>query len=73
MHTYYTRLRRRQRLHTLGRVLGTMLMVAVFYTLVMFAFIEFMAGCGEVTYYGDGTWETNKCVFLDNDIERGTW
>lgn len=35
--------------------------------------IEFMAGCGEVTYYGDGTWETNKCVFSDNEIERGTW
>ena len=35
--------------------------------------IEWLAGCGEVTYYADRTWETNQCVFQDNKIERGTW
>ena len=36
-------------------------------------FIEWMAGCGEVTYFADRTWVTNECVFQDNTIQRGTW
>jgi hypothetical protein len=37
------------------------------------AMIEWLAGCGEVTYYANHTWETNQCVFQDNEIKRGTW
>ena len=35
--------------------------------------IEWMAGCGEVTYYADRTWVSNECVFQNNEIARGTW
>lgn len=46
--------------------LAIALMVAV-------AIIEFMVGCGEVTYHANGTWETNQCVFLTTKYESGTW
>jgi hypothetical protein len=35
--------------------------------------IEWMAGCGEVTYYADRTWVSNECIFQDNEIAKGTW
>ena len=35
--------------------------------------IEWMAGCGEVTHYANGTWKTNQCVFYDRPIKTGRW
>ena len=35
--------------------------------------LEWIEGCGEVTYFADRTWETNKCLFQDNDIQTGRW
>lgn len=37
--------------------------------------IEWLAGCGEVFYYGDGTWQTGQCVFMDSlhPVREGVW
>ena len=39
------------------------------------ALIEWLAGCGEVFYYGDGTWKTGQCVFMDSlhPVREGVW
>lgn len=49
--------------------------LAVVLAAVLFAvtLVEWSAGCGEVTYYADRTWETNECVFMDREVKRGTW
>lgn len=35
--------------------------------------LEWSVGCGEVTYYADGTYRTNECLFFNNEIKEGTW
>lgn len=51
--------------------------LAKLYILTALAFtyiaIEWMAGCGEVTYFEDHTWQTNECVFRTVEIKTGTW
>ncbi len=38
-----------------------MMCVGVLLALVI---IEWAVGCGQVTYYPNGTWTENECVFL---------
>ena len=49
---------------------GTMLAVALLITVVM---LEWIVGCGEVTYLPDGTWHTNECLFIPHEQKTGTW
>ncbi len=35
--------------------------------------LEWLVGCGEVTYFADGTWRTNECLFQERPITTGTW
>jgi len=35
--------------------------------------LEWLVGCGEVTYFADGTWRSNECLFQDRPITTGTW
>ena len=53
-------------------VLG-MILCACIGGLFAVVILEWLAGCGEVTYFADGTWSTNECLFQDNNIETGTW
>jgi hypothetical protein len=48
----------------LACVLAATLMVVV---------VEWLAGCGEVTNYADGTWRTNECVFMESPQISGRW
>ena len=40
---------------------------------IAFLLLEWLAGCGEVTHFADGTWRTNECIFLNADIKTGVW
>lgn len=54
-------------------ILGIMLGCITAYALIMLVVFEFMVGCGERTYYADGTWETNACLFIPYTPAKGTW
>jgi hypothetical protein len=49
--------------------LAMVLMSALFGVVLL----EWIAGCGEVTYFADGTWKSNECLFQDRPITTGTW
>ena len=49
--------------------LAMVLMGALFSVILL----EWLVGCGEVTYFADGTWKTNECLFQDRPITTGTW
>ena len=38
-----------------------------------FILIEWVSGCGEVTYFPDRTWKSNECAFLSSEISYGKW
>ena len=57
---------------TIDLVLGVILCGAIG-TLLAMVLLEWIVGCGEVTYFADGTWITNECLFQDNKISKGTW
>ena len=68
--------RRRQRIR--GQALSwvaTMLMAFTIGGLFAFVLVEWIAGCGQVFYYPDGTWKTGQCVFMDalHPVKSGTW
>lgn len=56
-------------------VKATIQAIAILLAATLFAgvLLEWVAGCGEITYYPDGTWQTNECLFIDNEIKTGTW
>lgn len=35
--------------------------------------INFMMGCGEPTYYSDGTYETERCFLIGYEPVKGVW
>ena len=35
--------------------------------------VEWLVGCGEPTYFADGTWTTNECLFVPYQITSGNW
>ena len=57
---------------TIDLILGIIICGAIG-TLFAMVLLEWLAGCGEVTYFADGTWITNECLFQDNKISQGTW
>jgi len=54
------------------RLLSAALM-AICGAFIAFLLLEWLAGCGEVTHFADGTWRTNECIFLNADIKTGVW
>ena len=79
----YTMNRRRARRHattirkswvdTLMKVIGYGTCILLAYAVFTVAIVEFMVGCGERTYYPNGTWETNECVFIPYEPVKGEW
>lgn len=60
------------------KVFGYMTVGAMAYGLVLMILFNLVTGCGEPTYYSDGTWMTGTChpAFLfreDVQSVRGTW
>ena len=55
------------------RTLFVMSACVILGLLIFVAIAEFMIGCGTTTYFADGTWHTNKCMFLPHDQVKGTW
>lgn len=49
---------------------GTILATALLITVVL---LEWIVGCGEVTYLPDSTWHTNECLFIPHEQKTGTW
>jgi len=50
-----------------------MLAVAAAGTALAFLALEWVIGCGEVTYFADGSWATNECVLLPSAEASGRW
>ena len=55
------------------KTLFTMSLCVTIGIIIFVALLEFTVGCGEKTYYADGTWQTNKCAFIPHDQVKGTW
>jgi hypothetical protein len=55
------------------RWFGIFVLCMVLYAVIIVAIFEFMAGCGETTYYADRTWTTNECIFIPYTPTSGTW
>jgi len=41
--------------------------------LISIVFAEWAVGCGQVTYFPDRTWQSNKCLFIGSEISYGRW
>ena len=52
---------------------SSMMLSALIGAAVFFLLVEWAAGCGEPIYHKDGTWETGKCVFFENEIKSVDW
>ena len=52
---------------------GTIITLAIAALIMLAIMVEWIAGCGEVTYNADRTWVSNECVFQDRPITRGKW
>lgn len=77
-YAYETRRQRRRRrdrelLTRIASILVQTLAVVAFATLGAFVAVEWLAGCGEITYFPDHTWRTNECVFMVTEQRSGTW
>ena len=69
---------RRERMATLlhvGKVLLSSLALVLISLTFTVGILEWLAGCGEVFYYGDGTWKTGQCIFMDtlHPVREGVW
>lgn len=69
------RRRRQRRREQLLSWLGTLLLAFMIGAMFAVVLVEWVAGCGEVFYYPDGTWKTGQCVFMDalHPVKSGTW
>ncbi len=54
------------------RYLG-LLSFIVFSAMVFLMVLEFVVGCGETTYYANGTYTTNECLFIPYTPTSGRW
>ena len=43
------------------------------YFLMCLILINLAAGCGEVIYHADGTWETGECWLIPYEPTAGEW
>ena len=41
--------------------------------LISIVFAEWAVGCGQVTYFPDRTWVSNKCVLIPSESVYGKW
>lgn len=60
-------------LQRFAKLAGVASLIVLGYLVFMVVAIEFVVGCGERTYFPDGTWKTNECVFIPYESVRGTW
>ena len=44
--------------------------IGIFISIV---FAELAVGCGQVTYFPDRTWQSNKCVLIPSETVYGKW
>ena len=56
-----------------AKLVGTAVTLAIAAVIILAIMIEWVDGCGEVTYKTDRTWVSNECVFQDKPITRGKW
>jgi|TARA_R110000787_G_scaffold117642_1_gene228335 hypothetical protein len=54
------------------KTLGGILIICSIFIFVVILF-EFMVGCGERTYYEEGHWLTNECIFIPHEQVSGRW
>jgi hypothetical protein len=47
-----------------------LLFASLFCSLIV---LEWLVGCGEVTYFPDHTWVTNECLLLPIEMDSGMW
>lgn len=52
--------------------LGIILLIAAA-LVVGIMIVEWLAGCGEPTYFASGVWETNECLFIPYETASGNW
>ena len=38
-----------------------------------FLLMEWAIGCGEISYFSDGTWQSNNCFLLPFEVKSGLW
>ncbi len=55
------------------RTVSDMIMLTILGLLIGVIFLEWMVGCGQVTYFADGTWATNECIWAGREMQTGTW
>jgi len=69
--------RRRERHERMTKILANATLGAVLGVFLGLMGVEVIAGCGEVSYYPDGSWSTNQCVWLHHitDVQHrsGEW
>ena len=70
--SYERRRRREWAERAFAFTLGTIVTVCLTAAFVV-VLLEWSVGCGETTYYGDGTWRTNECVFINHEVKEGKW
>tara|TARA_R100000781_G_scaffold114990_1_gene88302 strand:+ start:104 stop:280 length:177 start_codon:yes stop_codon:yes gene_type:complete len=54
------------------KTFGIILIICLSFIFTIMIF-EFMVGCGERTYFEDGHWLTNECLFIPHDQISGRW
>ena len=54
------------------KTLGLMLICCLSFLFTVMIF-ELMVGCGEKTYFAEGHWITNECLFIPHEQVSGTW
>jgi len=55
-----------------GRLLGMVVMGGII-LLITIIVMEWLIGCGEKTYYPNGTWITGECLFIPYEVTYGYW
>ena len=57
-----------------AQIAGKFVAVCAMGVFVVYVVVNVATGCGEPTYYADGTWATGECVGAPwVSPEKGTW
>jgi hypothetical protein len=54
------------------KTIGLMLICCLSFLFAVMVF-ELMVGCGEKTYFAEGHWITNECLFIPHEQAHGRW
>jgi len=66
--------RRRLRHDRVTKLLSALIIGSMSAAFIVLIGVEIAVGCGQISYYPDGSWATNKCVWLNNPNHRsGEW